>query len=180
MGFIGFGAIAQRVAKYLGGFDCSLIAYDPNINREAAKNLGVKEASIDELLPKADIVSLHLPAMPETIGMVNRDFFSKMKKDAVIVNTSRGPIINEQDLCDALRSGTIAGAALDVMAVEPPGKDNPLYAFENVVLTPHCAWNTLEGSWRVAKEAAERVCELRDGREIKKLVNANFLNNRES
>jgi phosphoglycerate dehydrogenase-like enzyme len=180
VGFVGFGAIAQQVSKYLAGFNCSLTAYDPHFNSDAAKKLGVTEVSIDEMFSKADIVSLHLPVTPDTVGMVNKDFFSKMKKEAVIINTSRGPIINEADLVEALRNKTIAGAALDVMETEPPEKENPLYSLENVVLTPHCAWNTIEGSWRVAKEAAERVFELRDGREIKNVVNANFLKGRKT
>jgi D-3-phosphoglycerate dehydrogenase len=180
VGFVGFGTIAQQVSKYLAGFNCSLIAYDPLFNSDAAKELGVKEVTIDELLSKADIVSLHLPAAPSTVGMVNKEFISRMKKEAVIINTSRGPIIREADLVEALREGTIAGAALDVMETEPPEKENPLYCLRNVVLTPHCAWNTIEGSWRVAKEAAERVCELRDGKEIKNVVNNNFLKGRKT
>ena len=175
IGFVGFGAIAQQLAKYLSAFNCSFLAYDPNFNIEAARKLGVKNVSIDELLAKSDIVTLHLPAAPDTVGMVNKDFFSKMKKEAVIINTSRGPIIKEKDLFDALKNGVIAGAALDVMETEPPGKDNPLYTLENIIITPHCAWNTYEGSWRVAREAAERVCEFRDGGKIKNVINSDFL-----
>ena len=175
IGLVGFGAIARQVAKYLAVFNCHLMAYDPNFNSEAAGKLGVQKAPIDELLAKSDVVSLHLPATPETTGMVNMEFLLKMKKESIIINTSRGAIIKEHDLIEALKNKTISGAALDVMQTEPPGIENPLYAFENVIITPHSAWNTFEGSWRVAKEATERVCELQDGREIISVVNANLL-----
>jgi len=180
VGFVGFGGIARQTAKFLAGFDCTLIAYDPNFNSDAAKKLGVNEVSIDELFSKADIVSLHLPAAADTVGMVDKRLISKMKKEAVIINTSRGTIIKESDLIEALKNETIAGAALDVLETEPPGKENPLFCLNNVVLTPHCAWNSKEGFWRVSKEAAERVCELRDGREIKNLANGNFLTGRKA
>lgn len=166
IGLLGFGSIAKKFVRYLCGFDCSFLAYDPCFDEEAAGKLGVKKSSIEEILAKSDVVSLHLPATPETKGMVNRTFLSKMKKSAFLVNTARGSIVNENDLYEALKNDVIAGAALDVMECEPPDPGNPLFGLDNVVITPHIGSVTQEGFRRVWIAAAERVCECRDGREI--------------
>jgi D-3-phosphoglycerate dehydrogenase len=177
IGLIGFGTISQKLTQHLKGFNCTILAYDPNFNAVAAEKLGVKYAPLDDILSKADIVSLHLPATPETVGFVDKVFLSKMKKEAILINTSRGPIVKEKDLVDALSRGVILGAGLDVMETEPPGADNPLYEFENAIISPHIGWNTREGIKRVAAIAAERIIEARGGKEIKYMVNSSYLGN---
>jgi D-3-phosphoglycerate dehydrogenase len=166
VGLLGFGSIAKKFVQYLRGFECSFLAYDPCFDEEAAKKLGVNKSSVEEILSKSDIVSLHMPSLPETRGMVDKAFLSKMKKSAILLNTARGAIVNENDLYEALKNGVIAGAALDVMQTEPPDPSNPLLRLDNVVITPHIGSATLEGFRRVFTAAADRVCECRDGREI--------------
>src|SRR5690606_33096870 len=101
-------------------------------------------ASIAELLKEADVISVHCPLTPETKDLINKDSLKTMKSSAFLINTARGPIIVEQDLADALNDGVIAGAGIDVLSIEPPAKDNPLFGAKNCFITPHIAWATLE------------------------------------
>lgn len=142
VGLVGFGAIGRAVARRLQGFDCTVLAYDPFPNVEAAQALNVALLPLEELLPRADFVSLHLPAMAETRGMVDAEFLSRMKAGAILVNTARGEIINEGDLLAALQNGRLRGAALDAFADEPPGADNPLLQLPQVIATPHTGAHT--------------------------------------
>jgi len=137
VGLLGFGSIAKSVARRLQGFDCRMIAYDPYFDVKAAAALGVEFRPPDELLGEADFLSLHLPLSPETRGMVNSEFLSKMKDGAFLINTSRGELIDEEALLEALKAGKLRGAALDVFAKQPPGADNPLLALPQVIATPH-------------------------------------------
>jgi D-3-phosphoglycerate dehydrogenase len=142
IGLIGFGAIGQQVARRLQGFDCTLVAFDPFPNHKAAQASNVSLLALDDVLGRADVVSLHLPAIPETRGMVNGDFLSKMKAGAILINTARGEIINEDDLLAVLQSGHLRGAGLDAFASEPPGADNPLLRLPQVIATPHTGAHT--------------------------------------
>lgn len=142
VGLVGFGAIGRAVARRLQGFDCTMLAYDPFPNKGAAQALNVKLLPLAELLAQADFVSLHLPAMTETRGMVNADFLAQMKPGAILVNTARGEIINEADLLTALQNGHLRGAGLDAFASEPPGADNPLLQLPQVIATPHTGAHT--------------------------------------
>jgi D-3-phosphoglycerate dehydrogenase len=137
VGLIGFGAIGKEVARRLVGFDCEILANDVIEDTEFAAQHGVSFASLDDLLAKADIVSLHLPGTPETVSMVNESFIGKMKTGAYLVNTARGDLIEERALANALESGKLGGAALDVYQVEPPDKDHPFLKLDNLILTPH-------------------------------------------
>jgi glycerate dehydrogenase len=110
---------------------------------------GIEYVNADKLIRESDFISLHCPLTDETRGLVDRNFFSKMKKGAYLINTSRGAVINENDLADALISGQLAGAALDVMAKEPPEKDNTLLKLDNCIITPHAAWVSIEARKRL-------------------------------
>ena len=138
---VGVGAIAKRVAAICkNGFGMEVIGYDPFVSAEAMAELGItKYDTVDEMLPLCDVLSIHVPKMPETENLINKDAFAKMKPNAVVINTARGGIINEPDLVEALRNKVIAGAMLDVYEQEPPSLDNPLFTLDNVLLTPHIA-----------------------------------------
>lgn len=142
VGLLGLGSIGKQVARRLAGFDCSIIAYDPFADGTFAQQHKVTLLPMDELLARADFVSLHLPLLPETRRMVNRDFLRKMKPSAFLINTSRGELVDEADLVEALQTKTIQAAALDVFTKEPPGEENPLLYLPQVIVTPHSASHT--------------------------------------
>lgn len=142
VGLIGFGAIGKQVARRLAGFDCCILAYDPFPDLAAAARLGVQLTPLEQLLAQADFVSLNLPLLPETRDMVNAEFLGKMKRGAHLINTSRGELLDERALADALKTGHLRGAALDVFTSEPPGLDNPLLGLPQVIVTPHCGAHT--------------------------------------
>ena len=137
VGLIGLGAIGKEVARRLAGFDCEILAYDVIEDPEFAAQQDVEYSTLDEILSRADIVSLHLPGNPETVGIVNDAFIGKMKSGAYLVNTARGDLIDEDALVKAIETGKLAGAALDVFQEEPPAKGHPFLKLENLILTPH-------------------------------------------
>jgi len=138
-GLLGFGATGRAVAKLLQGFGCEVLAYDPFVKSAE----GVKLTTLDEVISKSDVISIHLPATKETTGMIDRSLLEKMKKSALLVNVGRGEVVNEAELEAALRANVIAGAALDVRVSEPP-KDDLFKGLQNVILTPHIAGITKE------------------------------------
>jgi D-3-phosphoglycerate dehydrogenase / 2-oxoglutarate reductase len=142
IGIIGLGAIGKLLARRLAGFDCHLLAYDPYPDQAFAASNQVTLLPLDEILPQAEIISLHMPLLPETHHLVNQDFLAKMKKGAYLVNTARGEIIDETALLAALHNGQIRGAALDAFALEPPDPANPLLALPQVIATPHLGAQT--------------------------------------
>lgn len=136
LGIFGFGKIGQRVSELANAFGMRVLACTPH-----PKDVdGVEWVPLDELLNESDFISLHCPLTEQTTGLVNDDFISKMKKSAFLINTSRGPVIDENALANALNEGKIAGAAVDVLSVEPPKSDNPLLTAKNCIITPHIAW----------------------------------------
>lgn len=139
LGLIGFGRIGQNFAKIAEALGMNILAYDEYPNKELESDT-TKYVALDELLAQSDVISLHCPLFPSTEGIVNKDSITKMKDGVMIINTSRGPLIVEQDLADALNAGKVAGAALDVLSVEPPSMDNPLVSAKNCIITPHIAW----------------------------------------
>lgn len=159
LGIIGFGKIGKAVAKIAAAFGMKVIA---STNHPAPFE-NVEFCDKDELLSKSDFVSIHCPLTPLTEGMVNADFLSKMKPTAVLINTSRGQVVDENALADALRNGVIAGAGLDVMTVEPPKADNPLFGLSNCFITPHIAWAGFETRERLMKIAKENVLAFLNG-----------------
>ncbi len=140
VGLIGFGQIGQRVARLLRAFGATVIYYDAYPAKpEVEQEIGVERVALDELLRRADIVSLHVPLNESTQGLINEQSLALMKSNAILVNTCRGPVVDEAALAAALQQGQIAGAALDVLVSEPPATDNPLLQLDNVLFTPHTA-----------------------------------------
>lgn len=156
-GFFGLGQIGRSVLRRLGGFGFRFIASDPVLLAADAEALGVRQVDADELLRQADILCLHAPATPDTIGFFNAERLATMQPHAVIINSARGQLIREDDLADALARGTIGGAALDVFAVEPLPADSPLRAAPNLMLTPHAAWYSDSAIQRLQCLVAEDV-----------------------
>jgi D-3-phosphoglycerate dehydrogenase / 2-oxoglutarate reductase len=139
LGLIAFGRVARAVAPRAKAFGLHVIAHDPFLDELAISEHGVEPASLAELLAKSDFISMHLPATPEALGFLKAQHFRQMKKNAIFINTGRGPTVVEEALIEALREGWIAGAGLDVFAVEPVKPDNPLIKMPHVILSPHNA-----------------------------------------
>lgn len=147
VGVYGCGAIGMRFAKICQAFGMRVLAVKRS--KTSGKIDDITFTTADELLRESDYLSLHCPLTDETRGMVNTEFLSKMKTGAVLINTSRGAVLNETDVADALRSGKLSGAGLDVLAKEPADPNNPLLSAPNTVITPHCAWTSKEARTRL-------------------------------
>lgn len=147
MGIVGYGRIGQRVAEVARAFNMNVIVY--NIDYDGKESSGGIFVSFPDLLKNSDVISLNCPLTASNKGMINKEAISLMKENAIIINTARGPLINEQDLADALNSERIFGAGLDVLSEEPPSSDNPLLYAKNIVITPHTAWATKEARSRL-------------------------------
>ncbi|MBR3294669.1 MAG: hydroxyacid dehydrogenase [Clostridia bacterium] len=156
VGIVGMGAIGKRLARILSVFDVNVIFYAPRVRPEALE-LG-KSVSLDELLEKSDIVSLHCPLNDETRGLIGREAISRMKDGAILINTARGPVVDYEALAEALESGKIRGAGIDVYEKEPPlPQDHVLFGYENVITTPHVAFATAESMVKRANTAFDNV-----------------------
>lgn len=171
VGLLGFGAIAREVAKKLSGFDVKIKAYDLYPNEAAAKELGVEMVSQDEVIQTCDIVSLHAPATAENHHLFNAESIASMKDGAYLINAARGALVDLDALAAAIKSGKIAGAALDAFEVEPLPSDSPILQCENVVLTPHTGAETRQAYHKVSMVAAQNVIDTLAGREPKFWVN---------
>jgi glycerate dehydrogenase len=158
MGIIGLGRIGKAVAELAKAFGMTIIANSPN-----SSHPGVEMVDIETIFSRSDVISLHCPLIPETQGIVNTARLSLMKPTAYLINTSRGPLIVEQDLADTLNAGKIAGAGMDVLSVEPPSIDNPLLTAKNCIITPHHAWATSAARKRLLSETIENVRAFIDG-----------------
>ena len=156
MGLIGYGRIGQAVGAIAQAFGMNVLAYDEYPNK-ALENAAMQYAALDELLAASDIVSLHCPLFESTKGIINKDSIAKMKEGVMIINTSRGPLIAEEDLAEALNSGKVAGAAVDVLSVEPATMDNPLMTAKNCIITPHIAWAPKESRERLMNIAVDNL-----------------------
>jgi D-3-phosphoglycerate dehydrogenase len=142
VGIVGLGAIGKQLARRLSGFDCKILAYDPYADAAFAKDNHVELTTLDDLTAQSDFISLHLPLMPETRGIVNDAFLSRMKKGSFLINTSRGEVMDEDALLTALQTGHLRGAGLDAFTVEPPDPANPLLTLPQVIATPHLGAQT--------------------------------------
>lgn len=162
MGIIGYGRIGQAVGRIAQSFGMKVLAYDENQDK-ALENESMKYGSLDELYGNADIVSLHCPLFPSTDKMINAESIPKMKDGVILINTSRGGLINESDLAAALRSGKIAVAAVDVVSAEPIHGDNPLLKVPNCIITPHIAWAPKESRERLLNIAVENLRRFLEG-----------------
>lgn len=151
MGIIGYGRIGQAVARIAEAMGMEVLAYS-RTHRE-----GLSYTDLPTLLSRSDIVSLHCPLFPETAGLINRDTIHQMKDGAILLNTSRGPVIDEGAVADALHSGKLRGAAMDVVSVEPIAADNPLLTAPNCIITPHIAWAPTETRQRIIDITAQNI-----------------------
>lgn len=171
LGIIGVGRIGRVVADRAKSLRMNVIGYDPYISSEVVDKLGIEGVTLDELYARSDYISVHTPMTQETRNIINSDAFAKMKKGVFILNCARGGIVNEKDLYDAIQSGIVAGAALDVFAQEPP-VDNPLLTLEQVVVTPHLGASTDEAQENVAIAVADQVIDYLLRGTIRNAVNA--------
>ena len=155
LGIIGFGRIGRRVAELGHAFGMKIIFQNRSVKRDVPEYF--KQCSLDETLRQSDVLSINCPLTVENQGFINKDALSVMKPTAILINTGRGPLINEQDLADALNSGKIAAAGLDVLSEEPPQANNPLFKANNCFITPHIAWATKEARTRLMQLAASNL-----------------------
>lgn len=155
LGILGYGAIGEAVARIALAMGMKVIANRRTWSSEPLQ--GVEKVDLESCFNDSDVLTLHFPLTPNTSDIINRDTLAKMKPSAFLINTARGPLINEADLADALNAGRLAGAGLDVLSSEPPAADNPLIGARNCFITPHIAWASLEARGRLIQVATENV-----------------------
>ncbi|MCL2180469.1 MAG: phosphoglycerate dehydrogenase [Treponema sp.] len=170
IGIIGFGAIGKLTAKRAAGFSMRVMAYDPLINLEYAKANGIEAVPFDEVIKKADFISLHLPLTDDTKNILNADVMKSMKKGAVIINTARGGFIDENAAYELLESGHLGGLGLDAFETEPPGSP-PLFKLDNVVVTPHTGAHTKEATEAMADLSVKNLIDVLSGKNCLNMVN---------
>lgn len=156
LGIIGFGRIGQATAKVAQALGVNILAFSNHPNPELESET-CKYVTLDDLLAQSDIISLHCPLFEDTMGIINKDSIAKMKDGVMIINTSRGPLVVEQDLCDALNSGKVGAAALDVVSLEPISASNPLLTAKNCIITPHIAWAPTASRSRLMNLAVDNL-----------------------
>ena len=156
LGIVGFGRIGQAFGRIAQAFGMNIVAVDDYPNRQLESST-LRYVSLDELYAAADVISLHCPLFENNKGMIDKTAIGKMKPGMLIINTSRGPLINEADLAEALQSGHVAGAAMDVLSSEPPAPNNPLLSAPNCFVTPHIAWATKEARTRLMNIAVDNL-----------------------
>ena len=165
VGLIGFGNIPRLMTPKAQAFGFNVIAADPYAPKELFEKFNVESVTMDELYERSDYISVHAPLLPETKGLVNKEAFIKMKKTAIIVNTARGPLIDEKDLIEALDNKEIGGAGLDVVETEPLPEDSALIGRDNVILAPHTAFYSVEALEELQTKAASDVARVLNGEE---------------
>jgi D-3-phosphoglycerate dehydrogenase len=163
LGVVGFGNIPRALAPKAKAFGLKVLTYDPYVTADALVAAGVEGVSFDDLLARSDFISVHAPLQPATRGLMNAKAFAKMKKGVLLINTARGPLIDESALIAALDSGKIGGAALDVLTTEPPPKDSPLLGRDNVILTPHTGFYSVEALEELQTKCASDVARVLSG-----------------
>jgi len=142
VGILGLGAIGRQLARRLAGFDCRVISHDPFVEADVAKELAIEFSTLETVLSQADFLSLHMPLLPETRGMINSEFLGRMRPGSFLINTARGELVDEEALLKALQSGQLRGAGLDAFEKEPPDPQNPLLHLPQVIATPHLGAQT--------------------------------------
>lgn len=165
MGVVGYGRIGRQVARIARAFDMQVIVSDP-CSKPGTADGEVRFVDMQTLFSQADAVSLHCPQTPETLGLVNAERLGLMKPTALLINTARGALVVERDLADALNNGRIAGAAVDVVAIEPIRADNPLLTARNIIITPHMAWAGLAARKRLMAATAENIRAFQRGKPV--------------
>ena len=170
IGIMGLGAIGKVVARSAKGFNMNVIAYDPFIDLNYCSDHNIRSVTFEEILEQSDIISLHLPLNENTKHLIGEDAIAKMKNTAILINTSRGGIIDEDAAYEALKAGRLGGVGLDAFEVEPP-KNSPLFELDNVVLTPHTGAHTQEAVTNMANAAVKNLIDVLSGKECKSIVN---------
>jgi D-3-phosphoglycerate dehydrogenase len=169
MGILGLGAVGKAVAKRAAGFSMKILAYDPYLNEAYAKKEGIIPEDFDAVVKAADILCLHLPLIPQTHHIISREIMETMKQGAIIVNTARGGLIDEQAAYELLQSGHLGGLGIDVYEEEPP-KRSPLFTLDNVVVTPHTASHTVEATAAMASQAVQNLIDVLSGKDCPCIV----------
>ena len=172
LGIVGFGRIGQSVARKAAGFGWRMLAWDPYLDEDKMRNRGVEPVDFETLLAQSDFVTLHLPLTEETQGMIDAGVLAKMKRTAFLVNTARGPIVDSAALHQAVESGQIAGAALDVVDAEPPPPDHPLHRSNRILVTAHVAWYSEQAFDDLRVKAVQEVARVLQGELPINLLNA--------
>lgn len=162
MGIVGFGRIGQATARLAQAFGMKVIAYD--ITSPSGKHEGCEMVKLEDIFRNADVISLHCPLTPDTANLINKQRLALMKPTAFLINTSRGPLVDEQALADALNGEKLAGAGLDVLSIEPATKHNPLLAAKNIYITPHIAWATQAARKRLLQVAVDNIASFLAGK----------------
>jgi glycerate dehydrogenase len=165
IGIIGFGHIGQQVGNIAAAFGMNIIGNSRN-RTDQSHRPHFKWAGIPELLQQSDVISIHCPLSPETKGLINKERLQMMKRSAFLLNTSRGPIIVDEDLAEALNNGVIAGAGIDVLSAEPPPENNPLFTAKNCIITPHIAWATKEARARLMQATVNNLAAFLKGNPV--------------
>jgi D-3-phosphoglycerate dehydrogenase len=178
VGIIGFGNIGRQVAERMRSFGTRTIAYDPYVSREAMEKLGARSSNLDELLRTSDIISIHVPLNKETKQLIGRKELAKLRDSVILVNTSRGSVIDQEALVESLRKGRIGAAGLDVLAKEPPSPTDPILGFENAIITPHIGWYSEQSSSRLQENVALEAERILTGKPPKHPVNPEVLSRR--
>lgn len=171
VGIVGFGNIAKQLVRLLSGFRIHILAYDPLVRPDEAEFPVHSVDTMEEIFSGSDIISLHIPLNDSTRGRIGQDLFSRMKEGAYLVNTCRGAVVSEQDLIEALQSGRLRGAGLDVMAVEPPRSDNPLLSMDNVYITAHMGAESAESGRRSQVMMADTIKAFFHGQITENMMN---------
>lgn len=171
LGILGIGRVGSAVAARAKPHELRIVAHDPGQTDEQIRARGAEPVSFERLLDQSDILTLHVPLRPETRGLIGRDALARMKPGAILINTARGGLVDQEALTTALREGRLGGAGLDVFASEPPAPDDPLLSLENVVLTPHSGHFSEESLVQVQTEAAEEVLRALTGEPLLNAVN---------
>ena len=171
IGIIGFGAIGQQVTKMLSAFETSILVYDPYIDPDIIKKLGAMPQELDDLIKQSDIITLHCPVLPDTMGLMNAQRIASMKPASYLVNTAGAAIVDQDSIVKSLKEGHIAGAAFDVYDTWPVQSDNPLLKLDNVILTPHMGGATDETILRYSLMIAEDIERFLRGERPKNLLN---------
>jgi len=170
LGIVGFGAIGKKLAVRAKAFEMDVIAYDPYFDAAFAAEHGIRQVTLEELFPQADVISLHVPLTEQTRHMIGAAQIAAMKKGALIINTARGGLIDEAAAAEALKSGRLGGVGLDAFEVEPP-QDSPLMGLDNVVMTPHAGAHTDEAVAAMGMMAVKNLIDVLEGRECRYIVN---------
>ncbi|MGE5519335.1 MAG: D-2-hydroxyacid dehydrogenase [Candidatus Dadabacteria bacterium] len=165
MGIVGFGSIGQKVADIATAFGMNVIAHSRTHTNQSGRKI-FKWVNLQELLQISDVISIHCPLTVETKGLINKEALHKMKPSAFLLNTARGPVVVDQDLADALNNDVIAGAGIDVLSMEPPAIDNPLFKAKNCLITPHIGWASIEARARLIDNVAGNISAFLAGKPV--------------